>query len=275
MITAVLRNRFIHPFRPVLLSSLIRRFDGIEHSFRFYELVNEYLPEEKENLINLVPDDAVRVFTKDFTKKYFKIINVSSYGNAFEVLTRRIPLDWHGLYERYYNNTWHMTDSHLLAASVCECPFGDIPLDEEDENGTSGGARLSIVDKLTQRCEQAAKMLTKNGYTFRQVEGVLKDSPYKNFLIWCQWIFSQTGNRWLDTGSEMGCPDWTRENVDSLTADWPEYNRLQAGMDEFEKWLKKDFQTRSVEVIQHINDSIKKTLYHVFTGGDNGKEEIR
>ena len=242
MITAVLRNRFIYPFRPVLLSSLIKPFDGIEFKIKFLKIVEEFLPEESERLMRMQPVDADKAFIEMFSKKYFHIDSASTNETPLTRLTRNIPVKFHGLNDFNYDHRWWMKDSQLLAASICR---------------KGAGSRIAVIDVLYERCPQAAKMVTKDGYEPEIVEMVLKGTKYEELTIWCKWVFHMTGNEFLDKTSGSSAPAWTKTNVNRLVKAWPEYKSLQIRMDKFETWLKEDFVTRSVEVIEFINNKVK------------------
>ena len=71
MIALVLRHRFL--VGPVLLSSLTKRFDGLEHRAASAKLAREYLPEQADRLVAMPVGDAPALFVKLFSARYFPV----------------------------------------------------------------------------------------------------------------------------------------------------------------------------------------------------------
>ena len=267
MISLVLRHRFI--FAPILLSSVMKHFAGLEHTFRFYDLVRDYLPEERERLLALAPADAAGRFVQLFSKRYFPISQrrIEAWepvrpNSILQELTRSIPLEWRGM-ESWRYDSGEMSPAQLRAAVICVYPF----------EGSGSGARVAAVDRFIRQGGETNKWVPVEGYKLERVEDALRDSPYPGLLSWCRWIFARTGNRWLDTSH--GSADWGRENVDALTRDWPAYLEADRQMKDFNHWLKVDFPGRSAAVIKYVATKIPKTLAEVLCEeGNNGQERL-
>ncbi len=248
MIVTILRRRLI--LAPIKLSSVIKHFDGIEHVFAFYDLVHEYLPEEQDRLLPMDHGAAANEFVKLFSKRYFPILSNPYYYGASSLnsVTRSIAIEWHGLREWDYDSATKMSPGRLLASTICVCPVQE-------------GSRIPVVERFQKLVGELE--LPVKGYSLGSVDQALEGSPWPGLLFWCQWLFSQTGNVWLDTAGN-GSPDWARETVDELTADWAPYQEMKKQMEEFDKWLKVDVPARSAEVIEYIQQRRSKPLSEVF-----------
>ena len=268
MITLVLRHRFI--FAPILLSSVTKHFSGLEHTFRFYQLVDEYLPDEKKALLTMPLTEASGKFVQLFSMRYFPLNLEPSWGQVGLDTARligSIPRKGYALQSFDYDVGRDIAPGRLLASVICVSPFND------------AGARLSLVDRFIRQAGGNPELLPKQGHGIELVEAALIDSPlvvsgaapYPGLLAWCRWLFARTGNPWLD--KTHGSEPWSRENVANLTAGWIAYLEMNKQMQEFNTWLKKDFTARSTEVLRYIGTKIThrpKTLMAILSGGNNG-----
>ncbi len=254
MIVTILRRRLI--FAPVKLTSVTKHFDGLEHVFAFYNLTKEYLPEDSGKLMAMEHAAAADLFAKLFTKRYFPILINRNYfgsGSVLSAVTKSVAVEWHGLRSWDYDSDYRMLPARMLASTICVCPV-------------EGASRIPVLERFQKLVGDKLKLPVK-GLPLAQVETALADSPYlPGLLIWCQWLFSQTGNVWLDTTGRNS--DWDRETVDQLAADWVDYPGMEAQMKEFDKWLKVDVKKRAAEILKYIKGR-PKSLAEVF-GENNG-----
>lgn len=243
-------------FDPVSLRKIADAFDGLENVFEFYQLVSEYLPEERERLVKKNHTEAGREFVKIFSKKYFPITDPSNYRDdvgLLKTLTHRIQTTWYGLKTWEYDHVGRVKHARLLASVICVCPVDN-------------ANRLPIIDKFAQMTGGNIQVPS-TGYQLSNVERILKDSPYPGLLVWCQWLFSKTGNIWLDVTGEN--PEWNKHNVEMMTADWKEYPKLKKLMDDCDAWLKEDFRARSIKILKYMKIHKPNSLYEVFNDGEN------
>jgi hypothetical protein len=235
-----------------------------------FDLVKEYIPEERARLLKMVPADAAKEFIKAFSKRYFPLRQSDRqdqyyYHANLNHMTLHIPLDWHGMKEWDYEPIRGISHAQLLAESICVCPF------EGQRND-----RIAVLTQFTkvmgeEAAEPLIKLLPSRGCPIEDVEQALKDSPYPGLLPWCQWVFARTGNRWLDTSH--GGVEWSRETVDQLTQQWPRYLEMDRKMKDFDKWLNVNLPWRSAEVITYVANKVKHNhdslLINVLAGGTN------
>src|SRR5574343_552762 len=210
MITVVLRRRFL--FSPPLLSSIIKPFAGHEHMFRFLDLVQEYMPEQREKFLTMAPKDAAVLFVKVFTKRYFPVTIPFYWSDSADFIKRlvqHIPAERHHITEHLYEPVYEkLPPGQLLAEVLCVCPF-------------RGDDRLAVVERFKKLFGPGAaavlKLIPAKGYTLRELEAAPSMAPYKGLLERCKWVLGKTGNCWLDKG--VVDMTWSRENVDRLTQD--------------------------------------------------------
>mgnify|MGYP001561540379 CR=1 FL=1 len=257
MLTSVIRNRFV--FGPPLLSSVLKPFTGHEHMFKLVELAGQYLPGENASLLNLAPAAAAKRFIESFSKSHFPIADRSHGGNPLSSLVDSIIVELLGISSTHYEpSPWRkLPPGQLLAEALCACPFT-----------RRDASRLPVIDTVKKLLGEDAGailgLIPEGGYTLGQIEAALKDSPYPGLLARCRWLFSRTGNIWLDKqGYRL---PWTRLNVKRLTVDYPASLELKKQMDSFESWLGHAPGKKYAEVIRYVKSEISKTLMEVFHG---------
>jgi len=262
VITLILRHRFI--FQPVLLSSFIEPFDGLDRTFKLYDLVREYTPEEYNHLLKMQPVTAAVEFAKIFSKRYFPIdSNNTNYNPLIKRLTDDIPLDWHGFNPWNYEEFYRIGKAQLLAEVICVTP----------DHVT--GSRVAVSEVFIENIkgvDEARSLVNKlpvYGCQLDDLEVILKDR-YSGLLLWCHWLFNRTGNIWLDNDRQA---DWSRDLVDQLTRAWPLYLKMDSEMKSFDKWLSNDFSARSTEIIKFITGDLYKRLINNLKEEPNGKED--
>jgi hypothetical protein len=299
MINVMLRRQFI--FRPYLLSSVSKPFDGIKHAYELYRLAGQYLPEEQEKLFGLSPTDAAKRFIKVFGERYFQLAISESdqftydhnamrqvrHGLA-ERLPEKIAVKFLGMeryqYEPGFGRTFPM--SQLLAETLCVCPF----MREKKQPVQCSRAmytdrnraddRLAVVENFkTQLLESNAmpllQLIPEQGFPLDEVVRALEGSEWPGLAIKAQWVFHKTGCKWLDTvdenqyGAIGNGYKWNKENVSRLAKDWQTYLVMKKQMDAFESWIGHTPAARCGEVIRYIAQKIQNkpgTLMEVFNG---------
>ncbi len=263
MITTILRRRFV--INPYLLREAIKHFSGAGQAIQFYNLVRDFMPGELDKMLKMAPEDAAKQFVKIFSKQYFPIKGQEyTYVSCLQTLLDRIPMEWRGLGEygsgaAAYEGFNKMSKAQLLAETILACPF-------------SHSTRAAVVDRFIMGFEdrEAAValvgLINNTGWDPEDVEDVLEDSPYRNFVPWVQWVFASTGNIWLDTSNHYGTNStWDKESVLELARQWQLYLKIKEDMDVFSAWLTADFLGRSAKVIEYISTGFGKRLVNVLS----------
>jgi hypothetical protein len=276
VITIVLRRRLI--FAPVRLSDTLKPFAGLEHTARFFDLVREYLPEERERLLAMPLTDAAARFAKLFSARYFPVSYRMAQAwepvlpfSTIKEFTAHIPLAWHSL-ERYSYDSGRIPPGQLLAGAICVCP---LDVSAQWPGANDNGPRIALLDRFIKQASEAAlRPVPADGWPLELVEFALAGSQWPGLLAWCRWLFSRTGNLWLDTPHHERA-EWTREEVDALARDWPLYLGLDKQMQAFNSWVGHDFPGRAARVIKFIAEKIEarpKPLWETLAGG--GKDAL-
>ena len=208
MIATVLRRRLI--FAPPMLSDVAKLFKGYEALSRLFELVNEYIPDEREKMLGINPTAVAQHFANIFSKKYFPLDYRSDYGGYYRVeerneyalnrLLAHIPWDWRGQSRSEYDSNWRgVPPGELIAKVISVCPW-------------PGDGRLAVLDgfkdtvKYEHKSESILKQLPSKGYPLKEIEVLLKDSPFTGLLERCRWVHGRTGNVWLDLARNWSRP---------------------------------------------------------------------
>jgi hypothetical protein len=254
VIAVVLRRRLV--FGPPMLSDVSKLFKGYESLSRLFEMVNEYIPEEKEKMLGINPTAAAQHFANIFSKKYFPLDYTGVYNGYYRVeerneyalnrLTAHIPWDWRGQARSDYDSNWRsVAPGELIAKVISVSPW-------------PGDGRLAVLDgfkntvKDEHKAESILKRLPAKGYRLKEIEVLLDGSPFTGLLERCRWVHGRTGNVWLDRREDTDDRSWSRANVDRLTRDWPLCQEIEKKMQSFDSWAGHDLSARCAEVVDYM-----------------------
>jgi hypothetical protein len=231
----------------------------------FYNLADEYLPEEKAQIERLPLIEAVRYFISRFSECYFDISSGADWLKNDErlyYLVRYIPVQFEGLIGDDCEDYDNMNGGMLLARVICDSAYFD-------DN------RAPLLAESSKILGECVNLIPIGGWPVEKLEEVLGKSPWPGLRTYCQYIHARTGNVFLDTNYEdySGEVEWCPENVELFTADWQLSKKLRSGMKKFDDWLTKDIHKRATKVINWILKNIDidpeqkgKPLMEVFNG---------
>lgn len=278
---------------PPSIGDLLNKLQGGEWLQQFAELVNEYLPEHRQEIMRGAPIDRATAFRRLFGEKYFELDldNITMTDDPIIEITHAIPVNLQGLGYEDYHEFEYMHDSMILLLSLVESPWLE-PWDDED------GARIPLLDKVSQLLgEEIAQLIPKEGWSPEALHSRLNGTKYEQVASFADWVWHQTGLVLLDTDWETsGCGfgaqmlDWDMELVETLTVQRPLIQEFWDNLNRFGDWLMSDhvanfkdllyfmlgkqaFQVPKEQLRLPLDIPEKpKTLYEIFSKEVQGEE---
>jgi hypothetical protein len=140
------------------------------------------------------------------------------------------------------------------------------------------GARMPYLDSIARivGAEMVGK-IPKSGWTPEELHKMTDGTIYDGVGIFADWALSQTGCMMMDSNYENAnynegdmepIFEWTKHNVDILTADYPKLTLIREKMDHIVKWLEEDQQSRFTGLLRLCiekspPEAYKRTKYKI------------
>lgn len=229
------------------LSVLIARLEGAEEYEDFVALVREFLPErERDILSETTPQAQVAAFASYFEDRYFPLDDSFKWGDieGYGQLTGYIPVIPLGLsYDDYQFISSDWRGGFQLMTYLVESPFGD--------------ERVALAEACEEYVpRELIERVFESGLSPGQAHRVFDDTPYKALALWAGIVWHDTGNFFLDTDLEELWaeipPEWDRETVEHLTAEWQQAERIQQEVANLADWLEEDPPARFEELLNFV-----------------------
>jgi len=236
---------------------LVAHVDQAEDYLEFVRLVREFLPErESEILREPSPSTQVARFASFFEDRYFPLSeHLQDMAEGYAELTYQIPVVVMGMSEEDYESI--ATESgagYQLLTYLVENPWGY----HDAQNRFHGNGRLV---SLTEACaalvpQHLLLRVPEEGFSPQRMHEVLDKTRFKAAAIWADMLGQCTNNIFLDTDYEQlgysQLPEWTREEVESLTAAWHQAELLHQEVSELVRWLEENLTAHFIELVNHI-----------------------
>ena len=233
------------------ISILIAWLDNAEDFAAFLNLVDEFLPERRPEILSETsPGAQISVFADYFADRYFPLDDYVRYGDAgeYEELTYRIPLTVQGIsYDDYHEISSDYRAGIQLIAYLIRNPYEDF---EEANVSLAEACQEHVSQELIKRA--AAIQLEPE-----EAHKLLNDTPYEQLAHWTDRLHCCTNNFFLDTDYEMLMQDilgWDREDVEVLTTQWHQAQATENRLTEFVEWLEGDLPGRFEEIVNFISE---------------------
>jgi len=231
------------------ISILIAWLDNAEDFADFLNLVDEFLPERRQEILSETsPSAQIACFCGYFEDRYFPLDDYVRYGDAgeYEELTFRIPLTVQGIsYDDYHEISSEYRAGIQLIAYLIRNPYEDL---EEASVSLAEACQEHVPQELIERA--AAIQLEPE-----EAHKLLNGTPYEQLAHWTDRFNCCTNNFFLDTDYEMlmqDVPCWDRADVDNLTRQWHQAQDTENRLTEFVEWLEADPKGRFEEVVNFI-----------------------
>jgi len=233
--------------RPPLLSRICEWLGEAEFYPKFTELVEEYLPDAGQEILR--SREMAADFVEAFTERYFPLMEV-----PLEQLVQFIPVGVLGWEEEEYHDLPDAEPGRLLASLLVA--------------GMDEGIRVTTLETASKLLPRGVlRTLSKGGYPLPFLEQVLPGSPYDGLVTFAQVLCHATGSIFWDLTPLNICPpqsggwpyhcdwsypEWSRENVDTLSEDWRVSSEIEERMQSFLGWLEADAPARFAQVLDYL-----------------------
>jgi hypothetical protein len=237
----------IKSYYPISISMLIAHFNQGEELIIFLEMVDEYIPDSKRDILNENDvGNQIAIFANAFEDKYFPLWYHLQEGESesYQELTFQIPLVYRGFTSDDYDELIS-EDSGYLGNQIMTFFF--------DTNET--GRRAALYDCFDSVIREQFKRIPEEGYTNIADLKMLEKTDYEPLLLWGKKLYQETGNEFFDISDEDAgynnqYPDWSRENVDYYTKAWKNFLKLDKKVSDFAAKL----QNNPHEMLEEIID---------------------
>ena len=235
---------------PPSLRHLLVRFGAFDDYAQFLRLVREYTPEIEAEVLGRDLDRALEAFAQAFRERYFPLEHLEDYigePDGLEVVMSRIPAHFLGLSWDDYDGLDDYKTSHILASLL-------VAFEAEVDLGS--GVRVTLLEVAVKKVPQEIlARIPQGGYPREFLEEELAGTPYQGLIVHARWLCHDTGCDFLDmTGEdewEMSI-DWTRENVEALTAAWQHFLALDQETNDFFDWMEEDLVGHLKELLNFL-----------------------
>lgn len=203
--------------QPPSLSTLVSYIEEHEYFVDFLKIVDEFLPEEKQAILqDSKVEDRISAFARAWEKKYFPL--ESGYGagevDSYASLTTGIPLVPLGFGSEEYTELIQGDNIGIqLMTFLFEHPYGD------------KGDRVALGDNFTGKVPRELLLrIPEDGFMVKDLHSVLNCTKYADIAMWGDAINLSTGNQILNVDLEMyaesNLPPWDKENVEFYDKEW-------------------------------------------------------
>jgi len=230
------------------LSVLIAQISDSESYAVFLDLVNEFLPERRQEILHeTTPYAQVARFAGYFEDRYFPLDQIIRMGDveSYDELTHHIPLIVMGIsWDDYEEITSECRPGIQLMTYLSFNPWGEEP-------------SVSLAEACAEHVPQdllgrAAEIQLEPGEAHRLLDG----TQYEMVAHWADRIHCCTNNFFLDNDYEMLMnsmpPDWDRETVEALTRQWQQADAAESRLNDFVEWLEAAPSSRFEELVNFI-----------------------
>ena len=251
--------RRMSSFAPPSLTVLIASLSKLDDYKEFLRIVKEFLPErETEILSETTPANQIARFASYFEDRYFPLWEYyqNEEAEGYDEIVRGIPVIIRGLsYSDYDEVASSWRSGAQLMTYLVESPYEE-------------GARIAIGEACKEIVPvELLQKVPEKGFSMKELHQLLDGTPHAALGIWADIWFQNTGNPFLDIDEEMfgysELPEWDRENVEGLTNDWQQADRLDQGVAKMRDWLEEKPAERFGELLDFI---LKRKERH---GSDN------
>jgi len=244
-------GRKLRNHSPPSLSVLSAFFEQAEEYQSFASLVKEILPEREHDILGQpTPARQMACFASYFEDRYFPLdrMFIEDMAEGYSDLIRYIPVIPQGIsWEDYhYMVDWH--PGYQLMSYLVAAP------DRDEE------ARIEIGELCLEHVSrEILERVPEGGIAPEEIRQLLKGTPYEALADWAYALQQDTGNYFLDTTYEdmwqvPDLPEWDKEVVLELTAEWLQAEKIQEGIQSVALWLEEDPPGHFEELLNLLKD---------------------
>ena len=231
------------------LHALLITLEGVEDYPAFVALVNTFLPDRRDTILSQPsPSEQIVEFATHFTERYFPLDDSVATGEVEEYgeLVRFIPMVLLGLsFDDYHNIYFERPGMQLLTLLVAN-PWAEWA---DERVALAESCAEHVPQELVDRAQRVT-------LTPELAHELLDGTSLEPLALFASWIHQCTGNFFLDTSYqevfEQGAfVDWSEENVQELTRQWPQAVQCSSTINNFIDWLEQDL-NRFEEIVRTL-----------------------
>ncbi|MBA7630918.1 hypothetical protein ES703_38444 [subsurface metagenome] len=237
---------------PPVIGALVRFFDKTEEYLDWVRIVRDLLPErEAEILAATTVPEQISLFVSHFETRYFPLQDSFAWDEeefSYGDFLRCIPVQVSG----WTWETYHEMEDYRTGMQLMTFLFNN-PFEDED------GARVVLAEMCAEHVRrQTLESVPQGGIKIDAAEQLLKGSPYQALYEWGLYMYSDTGNFFLDTDYEYlwsgyGSIDWARDTIEQLTREWQLQEEFNRRFVAFAEWLEEDPEKHFQEILAFIH----------------------
>ena len=245
--------------RPPSLRELVTLVGYAEDYAWFAGLVRRLFPGEGEEVLS-APDVRTRVerFTRLFQERHFPLY--ASFLDFFwdegdepiwTWLRRGIPFDLFGFGYDDLHEVWDRYRDGLSAMVLLAKPR-DSYYEEPD------GLRVAWLESAAARIPQETLLrIPDGGFPLDALTGALTGTGFEGAAQACSWVWSETGNFFLDASYEDGEYDgfadpWDDDLIAQGTEEWRQASAVMDSVGRLADWLEDDLPGRFAEMLDFV-----------------------
>ena len=245
--------------RPPSLRELVTLVGYAEDYAWFAGLVRRLFPEEGEEVLS-APDVRTRVerFTRLFHERHFPLYAsfLDFYwdeGNEpiWTWLRRGVPFELFGFGYDDLHEVWDRYRDGLSAMVLLVKP-PDSSYEEPD------GLRVAWLESAAARIPQETLLrIPDGGIPLDALTGALQGTGFEGVAQACSWVWSQTGNFFLDASYEDGeyggfADPWDDDLIAQGTEEWRQASAVMDSVSRLAGWLEDDLPGRFAGMLDFV-----------------------
>ena len=245
--------------RPPSLRELVTLAGYAEDYAWFVGLVRRLFPEEGEEVLS-ASDVRTRVerFTRLFQERHFPLYAsfLDFYWDEGDEpiwtwLRRGVPFELFGFGYDDLHEIWDRYRDGLSAMVLLVRP-PDSSYEEPD------GLRVAWLESAAARIPQETLIrIPEGGIPLDALTGTLKGTGFERAAQACSWVWSQTGNFFLDASYEDGEYDgfadpWEDDLIAQGTEEWRQASAVMDSVSRLADWLEDDLPGRFAEMLDFV-----------------------
>ena len=245
---------------PVRPSAMIGVFDSIQEVAWLRETVERLLPQHAAHVLGQEsPQAMAQAFSEKFAQEHFPIRTEPTPWvqdeSPMETLIWGIPVIPQGLDEEEIHLLWSTGEREndcLGAMAMIAAPPGTWMEMYQDD-----GHRIAWLDAARGAIpRETLERIPQGGIPISTIQQALQGTPLEPVSDTVGWVYAQTGNFFLDTppteDNQEVQVDWTQENIEELTREWREAERILEGVGRTAEWLAADLPGRFAPMLDFI-----------------------
>ncbi|MDD5411132.1 MAG: hypothetical protein PHF31_06915 [Methylobacter sp.] len=259
---------------PPTIGEVLFLFDEVEGREDFEELLDEFLPDLKEEILFSSHTGWTAKFTEAFSNRYFRLEDPLDYEMLSDELTlydfcHIMPVACYGIgSEDYHDNFRDFGMGVVIVMGLCEYPYTVTVNSNMEMNGYQ--ARIPILEYLEDFYgQELVSKIPKTGWGSEDIAEVTANTQYAGAGDIALMLTGLSPCEQLNTAFEdvQEWPDWNRAIVDNLTGQQEELKAILKRIDGFKEMANTDGETCLKELIDLMLNSGKSPVEYEIRKG--------